>query len=100
MVGHGMSEEDAEAQAQAYMDENADAISNDAAGFVDEKFGPEAAAQLSAGADEFINEVKIEGVETDPENAPGCHTSAVSVSMVRISEKPVVSNISMTNLPT
>ena len=70
-VDQGMSEEDAEAQAQAYMDANAEAISEDAAGFVESEFGPEAAAQLSAGADAFIEEANTEGVEVDPENAPG-----------------------------
>ncbi|MCI6467867.1 MAG: hypothetical protein MSA90_20655 [Faecalicatena sp.] len=70
-IDNGMSEEDAEAQAQAYMDKNADAISNDAAGFVEEEFGPEAAAQIKAGADGFINEAETEGIEMDPENNPG-----------------------------
>ena len=70
-IDNGMSEEDAEAQAQVYMDGNVDAISNDAAGFVEKEFGPEAAAQFSAGADEFINEVKTEGIEVDPEKTPG-----------------------------
>lgn len=70
-IDNGMSEEDAEAQAQAYMDKNADAISNDAAGFVEEEYGPEAADQIKAGADGFINEAETEGIEMDPENNPG-----------------------------
>ena len=65
-IDQGMSEEDAEAQAQAYMDEHAEAISEDAAGFVESEFGPEAAAQLSADADEFIKKANTEGVEVQP----------------------------------
>ncbi|MDD6211677.1 MAG: fibronectin type III domain-containing protein [Clostridiales bacterium] len=70
-------EQKAEAQSQAnaaadnYMTENADAIAADAAGFVTEKFGEEAAAQLSAGADAFIEDAETNGIEVDPENAPG-----------------------------
>ena len=70
-----MTEEEAKAAAteaaDQFMEENADAISEDAAGFVEANFGPEAAAQISAGADEFIKDAKENGVEVDPENAPG-----------------------------
>lgn len=62
---------EASTYAEQYMTDNADAISKDAAGFVEENFGKEAAAQISAGADEFIEEAKTEGVEVDPEKAPG-----------------------------
>ena len=50
------SEEDANAAADAYMEQNADAISKDAAGFVESEFGPEAAAQINAKADAFIKD--------------------------------------------
>ena len=56
--------------AEQYMTANADAISEDAIGFITKKFGKEAADQISAGADEFINKAETEGVAVDPVNAP------------------------------
>ena len=64
-------EEDADAYATQYMEENAEAISEDALGFITANFGEEAAAQIRAGADAFIEEANTEGVEVDPVNAPG-----------------------------
>lgn len=63
MEQQGMSEEDAEAGAKAYMEEHKSEISEDAAGFVETNFGPEAAAQISDGADDFISKAENEGVE-------------------------------------
>lgn len=59
-------------QADAYMEANADAISKDAAGFVETNFGPEAAAQISTGADDFIAGAEENGVEvgTDDNGNP------------------------------
>ena len=70
-IGGGMSEEDAEAVAQNYMNDNAVAISNNVVEFIKGNFGPEAADQIKAGADGFINEAETEGIEMDPENNPG-----------------------------
>lgn len=74
-IENGADEETAKTTAntaaEQYMTDNADAISEDAPGFVEENFGEEAAAQLSAGADDFIETAETEGVEVDPENAPG-----------------------------
>ena len=64
-------DKEASAYADQYMEENADAISEDAAGFVEKNFGSEVAAQISAGADDFIKDAEENGVEVDPENAPG-----------------------------
>lgn len=52
--------------ADIFMDDHAEAISNDAAGFVEDAFGAEAAAQISAGADAFIAEAEETGVEVAP----------------------------------
>ena len=57
--------------AEQYMTANADAISEDAIGFITEKFGKEAADQISAGAVDFIKDAEKNGVEVDPVNAPG-----------------------------
>lgn len=63
MEQQGMSEEDAEAGAKAYIKEHKSEISEDAAGFVETNFGPEAAEQISDGADDFISKAENEGVE-------------------------------------
>ena len=65
------ADEYAKAAADQFMEENADAIAKDAPGFVKATFGEEAAAQLEAGADAFIEQAETEGIEVDPENAPG-----------------------------
>lgn len=65
------ADEYAKGVADQFMEDNADAIAEDAPGFVEENFGPEAAAQLEAGADAFIEQAETEGIEVDPENAPG-----------------------------
>lgn len=49
--------------AEIFMEDNAEAISEDANAFVEAAFGPEAAAQLSAGADAFIASAKENGIE-------------------------------------
>lgn len=61
----------AQDQASAYVKQNKDAIDQDPDGYVRENFGDEAADQLKAGADDFIKDAEENGVEVDPENAPG-----------------------------
>ena len=58
--------ETANAAAESYMEENAKAISKDAAGFIKTNFGEDAEAQITAGADQFIEEANSEnGAEVD-----------------------------------
>lgn len=61
-------EEKAEAkqQADAYVEANKDLIAKDAAGFVKENFGEEAAQQMSEQADAFIKNAEETGVEVQP----------------------------------
>lgn len=80
------SEEDANAAADAYMEQNADAISKDAAGFVESKFGPEAAAQINAKADAFIKDAEENGVEVDPVNAPGYKMTIEEITQKQMDE--------------
>ena len=61
----------AQDQASAYVEQNKDAIDQDPDGYARENFGDEAADQLKAGADDFIKDAEENGVEVDPENAPG-----------------------------
>ncbi|WP_432619566.1 hypothetical protein, partial [Butyricicoccus sp.] len=56
----------AKEQAEGYMEQNKDAISKDAAGFVKTNFGEEAAQQMSEQADAFIKSAEEDGVEVQP----------------------------------
>lgn len=89
-----MTQEEAEAaakqDAEQYMEANADAISKDAPGFVKEKFGEEAAAQLSAGADKFIEGAKTDGIEVDPENAPGRKMTIEEITQQTMENEQIV----------
>lgn len=80
----------ASAQADAYMEANADAISEDAAGFVEQEFSPEAAEQISAGADKFIEDAEKTGVEVDPENAPGYKMTVEELTQQTMENEKIV----------
>lgn len=56
-------ESEADAAAENFMTENADAIAADALGFITATFGEEAAAQFEAQCDAFIETAETEGVE-------------------------------------
>lgn len=62
----GKSEEEAD----AFIEANKAAIENNPEAFVKEKF-PEAADALKENADAFIKDAEENGVEMDPDNAPG-----------------------------
>ena len=81
------ADKQAKEAADQFMKENADAIAKDAAGFVEEKYGSELAAQLSAGADEFIKQAESEGVDVDPENNPG-----VKMTIEQITQQQMETN--------
>ena len=61
----------AQEQAEAYLTENKDAIDADPDGYARSKFGDDTADQLKEQADAFIKDAEENGVEVDPENAPG-----------------------------
>ena len=82
--------EEANNEAEKYMTDNADAISKDAAGFVEENFGTEAAAQISDGADAFIEKAKTEGVEVDPEKAPGVKMTIEEITQNTMKNEPIL----------
>lgn len=83
-------EADASAYAEDFMTENADAISEDAAGFVETNFGPDVATQVSAGADEFIADAEENGVEVDPENAPGYKMTVEELTQQTMANEKIV----------
>ena len=83
-------EADASAYAEDFMTENADAISEDAAGFVETNFGSDVATQVSAGADEFIADAEKNGVEVDPENAPGYKMTVEELTQQTMANEKIV----------
>ena len=61
----------AQEQAKAYLTANKDAIDADPDGYARSNFGDDTADQLKEQADAFIKDAEENGVEVDPENAPG-----------------------------
>ena len=61
----------AQEQAEAYLTANKDAIDADPDGYARSNFGDDTADQLKEQADAFIKDAEVNGVEVDPENAPG-----------------------------
>lgn len=61
----------AKEQAEGYVKQNKEAIDKDPDGYVRTNFGEDAANQMKTKADAFIKDAEENGVEVDPENAPG-----------------------------
>ena len=61
----------AQKQAEDYLTKNKDAIDADPDGYVRSEFGAATADQLKKQADAFIKDAEENGVEVDPEKAPG-----------------------------
>lgn len=61
----------AKEQAEVYIKQNKEAIDKDPDGYVRTNFGEDAANQMKTKADAFIKDAEENGVEVDPENAPG-----------------------------
>ena len=66
LIQSGKTEE----EANAYIEANKAAIEKDPDGFVKENF-PDAAEKLIAEADAFVKGAETDGIEVDPEKAPG-----------------------------
>ena len=61
----------AQEQAKAYVEQHKTDIDKDTDAFARTNFGDDAADQLKEQADAFIKDAEENGVEADPENAPG-----------------------------
>lgn len=61
----------AKEQAEGYIKQNKEAIDKNPDGYVRTNFGEDAANQMKTKADAFIKDAEENGVEVDPENAPG-----------------------------
>lgn len=94
-LGEGSDEEKEEAKTKAdkFMEDNADAISKDAVGFVQSSFGDkgnELAEDMSKKANEFIETAKTEGVEVDPVNAPGDKKTVEDLTKYTMENEPIL----------
>ena len=87
-----VSQIDAQANAAAenFMTEHEDAIAEDAPGFVEATFGPEAAAQLAAACDNFIADAEENGIEVDPDNTPGYKMTVEELTQKTMENEPIV----------
>ncbi|MBP3384704.1 MAG: hypothetical protein J6M22_04465, partial [Firmicutes bacterium] len=63
--------EQADAATEQFMTENADAIKEDPRGFIVASWGEDAAAQIDAQLEAFLADAEENGIEVDPDNAPG-----------------------------
>lgn len=88
-IQQGLNEDDAKEAAEQFMIENEEAIAEDAPGFVEKTFGPEAAAQISEQADAFIKDAEENGVEVDPVNAPGYKMTIEQITQQQMKEQPL-----------
>ena len=67
-VQNGMTEEEADAYAESYLEENAEAIAADPYGFCEKEFGKEAADQFEAGINDQLTQMGIDvSTKTNPE---------------------------------
>ena len=76
--------------AENFMTEHEDAIAEDAPGFVEATFGPQAAAQLAAACDNFIADAEENGIEVDPDNAPGYKMTVEELTQNTMENEPIV----------
>lgn len=76
--------------AENFMTEHEDAIAEDAPGFVEANFGPEAAAYLASECDKFIADAEENGIEVDPDNAPGYKMTVEELTQNTMENDPIV----------
>lgn len=77
----------AKEQAKAYVEQNKETIDKDPDAFARTNFGDEDADKLKEQADAFIKDAEENGVEADPENAPG-----VKVTVEQMTQKQLQSD--------
>ena len=74
----------AKEQAEGYIKQNKEAIDKDPDGYVRTNFGEDAANQMKTKADAFIKDAEENGVEVDPENAPGCKMTVEQITQQQL----------------
>ena len=77
----------AQEQAKAYVEQHKTDIDKDPDAFARTNFGDDAADQLKEQADAFIKDAEENGVEADPENAPG-----VKVTVEKLTQRQLDSD--------
>ena len=81
----------AKEQAEGYIKQNKEAIDKDPDGYVRTNFGEDAANQMKTKADAFIKDAEENGVEVDPENAPGYKMTVEQITQQQLeSDNPAL----------
>lgn len=81
----------AQEQAKAYVEQHKTDIDKDPDAFARTNFGDDAADQLKEQADAFIKDAEENGVEADPENAPGVKVTVEQLTQRQLdSDEPAL----------
>ena len=86
-------------QAEGYIKQNKEAIDKDPDGYVRTNFGEDAANQMKTKADAFIKDAEENGVEVDPENAPGYKMTVEQITQQQLESDDKAVDVDGDNQP-
>ena len=89
----------AKKQAEGYIKQNKEAIDKDPDGYVRTNFGEDAANQMKTKADAFIKDAEENGVEVDPENAPGYKMTVEQITQQQLESDDKAVDVDGDNQP-
>lgn len=89
----------AKEQAEGYIKQNKEAIDKDPDGYVRTNFGEDAANQMKTKADAFIKDAEENGVEVDPENAPGYKMTVEQITQQQLESDDKAVDVDGDNQP-
>lgn len=89
----------AKEQAEDYIKQNKEAIDKDPDGYVRTNFGEDAANQMKTKADAFIKDAEENGVEVDPENAPGYKMTVEQITQQQLESDDKAVDVDGDNQP-
>lgn len=89
----------AKEQAEGYIKQNKEAIDKDPDGYVRTNFGEDAANQMKTKADAFIKDAEENGVEVDPENAPGYKMTVEQITQQQLERDDKAVDVDGDNQP-
>lgn len=89
----------AKEQAEGYIKQNKEAIDKDPDGYVRTNFGEDAANQMKTKADAFIKDAEENGVEVDPENAPGYKMTVEQITQKQLESDDKAVDVDGDNQP-
>lgn len=89
----------AKEQAEGYIKQNKEAIDKDPDGYVRTNFDEDAANQMKTKADAFIKDAEENGVEVDPENAPGYKMTVEQITQQQLESDDKAVDVDGDNQP-